>query len=84
MSDRDYAVVAYVVKNNDGTIGIRIDDARRVGPSTVEQTRLFTILRCSEEDFRACRFTDEQFADLGNAILARLGALQEPAGKAPP
>lgn len=74
MGEIEHAVVAYLVKNEDGEVGIRLDDAKRKG-STFEQVRLFTLLRCTEDQVRTCNLTDEQFEELGHAIVARLSAL---------
>ena len=80
MADAECAIVVYIVKNDDGSIGIRLDDAIREDSKRVVPIRLFTIVNCSEESFRSVTLSDEQFADLGNALVARLAALHEIAG----
>jgi hypothetical protein len=65
----EHAILAYVEKREDGSISIRLDDARRRDSKTFEQVRLFTILNCSEEQMRGCILSDEQLAELGHAIV---------------
>jgi hypothetical protein len=76
-SDVEYAIVAHVVKTDDGSVWLRLDDAKQQDRKTYEQVRLFTILNCTEEEIRSCNFSDERLAELGHAIVARLSAQQQ-------
>lgn len=83
MSIRKFAVLSYISEADDGAVTIRMDDAEFT-TGMAKPVRLFTTFAASHEEIAQSRFSEEQFAGLGRALVARLAALAKAEKKESP
>ena len=71
-------IVVCAVRDGAGGVRLVLDDVRAptaVYPESWRSHRFFTETTVDGTAFDACRFTEEQLAEVGRAVLARLAAL---------
>jgi len=69
-------VVISLVKNPDGTATVVLDDVDRSGDAW-RFKRLFTVATFATDAIETVSLTDEELANLGHAVVARIAALSE-------
>lgn len=72
-------VVVYLVRGDDG-VRIRLEDVRSTGDGHFDAVRLFTEFECPGARLEPQDLTDEQLTMIGNALVARLAALENSTG----
>lgn len=68
-------VICKLVSTDNDRVRLVLEDARATTSGGFETTRLYTEREFETEEFMGVELSDEQLADIGLAIVARLVAL---------